>query len=304
MKNYLHNAKKEITKKPALYFMIVPVLLYFTIFCYAPMYGAIIAFKDYSPGKGILGSSWVGFTQFTDFFNDIYFARLIRNTLRISITDLLINFPLPIIFALLLNEVGNMKFKKFVQSVSYVPHFISVVVVCGMVKQFVSDSGFITQFLSIFGVKQMNLLSEARYYVPIHVLSNTWQGLGWGSIIYLSALSSIDGQLYEAAELDGAGRLKRTWHVTLPGIAPTISILLIMRVGQLLAIGYEKNILLYNPAIYDTADIISSYVYRKGLLEFNWSYSTAVGLFNSVLNIILLVAADLFSKKIGQSGLF
>lgn len=303
-KGYFSLLAEDIRKKPSMYLMVIPVVAYFLIFCYYPMYGAIIAFKNYIPIKGFLGSPWVGFTHFKNFFKDIYFWRLIKNTLRLSISDLVLNFPLSIILALMLNEVNGKAFKRTVQSLSYIPHFISLVVVCGMIKQFTSDTGIITWFLSLFGMEKTSLLSAAKYYPAIHVLSATWQHLGWNSIIFIAAMSGIDGQLYEAASIDGANRLRRVWHVTLPGIAMTISILFIMKVGQLLTVGYQKVILLYNPNIYSTADVISSYVYRKGLQEFSWSYSTAINLFNSILNVILLLSANRLTKKLGQDGLF
>lgn len=295
---------QDIKKRPTLYLMILPAIVYFAIFAYAPMYGASIAFMNYTPIKGYIGSDWVGFKHFINFFNDPYFGRLIRNTLTISISDLIFNFPLPIILALLLNELKFIKLKKMVQTVSYIPHFISMVVVCGMIKDFTNESGIITQFLGMFGVEQISMLSNPDYYVPIHIVSNMWQTAGWSSIIYIAAISGIDEQLYEAAEIDGAGRFRQALSITLPSIMGTITILLIMRVGRILNVGYEKIILLYNPAIYETSDVISSYVYRKGLQEFSWSYSTAVGLFNSCANIILLALANKMTKKMGQSGLF
>lgn len=294
----------DIKRRPTLYLMIVPTIIYFAVFSYAPMYGALIAFKEYTPIKGFLKSDWVGFSQFINFFNDVYFFRLIRNTLRIGICDLIFSFPLPIVLALLLNEVKNAGFKRSIQTLSYIPHFISMVVVCGMIKEFTGADGLITKFFTLFGMENIAMLSVPKYYVPIHITSNIWQHMGWSSIIYIAAISGIDNQLYDAAMIDGAGRFKQTLYVTLPGIAGTIVILLIMRIGNLLSVGYEKIILLYNPNIYETADVISSYVYRKGLQEFNWSYSTAVGLFNSVVNIIFLTAANKFAKKLGQTGLF
>lgn len=302
--NYFIRLFRDIREKPTLYLMIVPVLAYFIIFHYVPMYGALIAFQDYVPIKGMLGSKFVGFKHFESFLTDVYFFRLLRNTLRISILDVVVNFFLPIIFALLLNEVTAKKFRKTVQTVSYVPHFISTVVVCGMIKQFTADTGFITNILAMFGFDKVSMLAYPQYYVPIHIISNTWQKLGWSSIIYMAAISGINQELYEAAEIDGAGRFKQALHVTIPGIMGTIVILLVLKIGTLLTVGYEKIILLYNPSTYETADVISSYVYRKGLLESSWSYSTAVGLFNSIVNVILLVSANVLSKKMGQSGLF
>lgn len=284
--------------------MILPVIIYYILFHYKPMYGAIIAFKDFSPLLGIERSPWVGFKHFKDFFNGYYFWRILRNTIVISLNSLLFGFPAPIIFALLLNELRNQRFKRIVQTVTYMPHFISLVVICGMIKEFTMSTGVIPDILSYFGFQKTNLLDKPHLFVPIYVISGIWQEVGWESIIYLAALASIDPELYEAAAIDGAGRWKQLWNVTLPGIVPTIMILLVLRIGRLLSVGHEKIILLYNPAIYETADVISSFVYRKGLQEFNWSYSAAVGMFNSVINLFLLVMANRFSRKISESSLW
>lgn len=287
-----------------LYLLVSPVLIYYIIFCYKPMYGALIAFVDYRPGKGLFECNWVGFKYFIQFFDSVFFGRVLKNTLTISITSLLVGFPMPIILALLINEVQSKKFAKTVQTISYLPHFISMVVICGMIKDFTAADGIITELISLFGGKKQSLLNDPSMFVPIYVLSGVWQEVGWGSIIYIAAIAGVDQSLYEAAAIDGAGRLRQTWHVTLPSILPTIIILLIMRVGQLLNVGFEKIILLYNPAIYDTADVISSFVYRKGILEYNYSYSTAVGLFNSVVNFTLLVVVNNVSKKTTESALW
>lgn len=268
------------------------------------MYGAIIAFKDYSPLLGIEKSPWVGLKHFKDFFNGFYFGRILRNTVVISLNSLFFGFPIPIIFALLLNELRNQRFKRVVQTITYMPHFISLVVICGMIKEFVMSTGVIPDVLGHLGFQKTNLLDKPHLFVPIYVISGIWQEVGWESIIYLAALVSIDAELYEAAAIDGAGRWKQLWSVTLPGIVPTIMILLVLRIGRLLSVGYEKIILLYNPAIYETADVISSFVYRKGLQEFNWSYSAAVGMFNSAINLCLLVLANRFSRKISESSLW
>lgn len=261
------------------------------------MYGIIIAFKDYSPGAGIWGSEWVGLEHFRDFFDSYYFGRILKNTLVISLTSIILGFPAPIIFALLLNEIKNPRFKRIIQTISYMPHFISTVIVCGMITMFVSEKGIITYILTLFGGEKVSMLTNPDYFVPIYVLSGIWQGLGWGAIVYLSALSGIDPQLYEAARIDGANRWKQTLHVTLPGISGTIIIMLLLRMGSIMGVGYEKIILLYNAGIYETADVISTFVYRKGLLEAQWSYSTAVGIFNSVINFIIVVAFNKISKK-------
>ncbi|MCL6613157.1 MAG: ABC transporter permease subunit [Firmicutes bacterium] len=302
--SFRQRVSKDFKINKQLYLMILPVIIYYILFHYKPMYGAIIAFKDFSPLLGIERSPWVGFKHFKDFFNGYYFWRILRNTIVISLNSLLFGFPAPIIFALLLNELRNQRFKRIVQTVTYMPHFISLVVICGMIKEFTMSTGVIPDILSHFGFEKTNLLDKPHLFVPIYVLSGIWQEVGWESIIYLAALASIDPELYEAAAIDGAGRWKQLWNVTLPGIVPTIMILLVLRIGRLLSVGHEKIILLYNPAIYETADVISSFVYRKGLQEFNWSYSAAVGMFNSVINLFLLVMANRFSRKISESSLW
>ncbi|GBG11228.1 sugar ABC transporter permease [Paenibacillus agaridevorans] len=297
-------AKKDWLRNYSLYLIVSPVILYYIVFHYAPIYGAIIAFKDYLPMKGVLGSPWVGFKHFQDFFESYYFWRVLKNTLVISLTSLVFGFPAPIILALLINEVKKKLFSRFVQTVTYMPHFISLVVVCGLVLDFTRDSGIINAIIGLFGGDKVTMLNHPGYFVPVYVTSEIWQEIGWGSIIYLAAMGSIDPQQYEAATIDGAGRWKQTVHVTLPGIAPTIMILLILKIGGILSVGYEKIILLYNPAIYETADVISTYVYRKGLQEFAWSFSSAVGLFNSTINFVLLLTANWLSRKVNQSSLW
>ncbi|HIX14490.1 MAG TPA: ABC transporter permease subunit [Candidatus Hungatella pullicola] len=274
------------------------------MFHYKPMYGAIIAFQDYVPRKGISGSDWVGFDQFIRFFQSPYFFRLIKNTLLLSIYGLVFGFPMPIILALLLNELHHKKYKKVIQTITYLPHFISLVVVTGMIKDFTQSTGLITDIVVMLGGERSSLIQNPDLYRTIYIVSDIWQGIGWGSIIYLSALSGVDQQLYEAASIDGAGRFKQLLNVTLPGIAPTIIIMLVLRIGQLLGTGYEKTILLYNEATYETADIIASYIYRVGILERNWSYSTAIGLFNSVINLTLILIANKISKKVSETSLF
>lgn len=297
-------AKKDFRRNRALYVLVIPVLLFYIIFHYKPMYGAIIAFKDYSPGAGIAGSPWVGLANFTRFFQGPYFGRLIRNTLLLSVYNLLFGFPAPIILALLLNEVRNKKFKSITQTITYLPHFISMVVVTGMITNFCLSNGLFNDIIALFGGERMPLLQNPNLYRTIYVASSIWQEIGWGSIIYLSALSGVDSQLYEAAAIDGAGKWKQMLNVTLPGISPTIITMLILRMGSLMSMGYEKTILLYNPTTYETADIISSYTYRVGLLERDWSYSTAIGLFNSVINCILLVISNRLSKKLSDTSLW
>lgn len=292
-KRFVHDMKQN----GSLYLLILPVLAFFVIFCYAPMYGAIIAFQDFAPARGIMGSRWVGFSHFRDFFTNYYFWRLLRNTLVISFSNLLVTFPASIIFALLLNEIRSKYFAKTIQTVTYMPHFISLVVLCGLVKNFTAADGIINDLIAFFGGERVTMLNEPKYFTPLYVLSSLWQDMGWGSIIYLGALAGVDQQLYEAAYLDGAGRLKQTFYVTLPGIMPTIVIMLIMAIGGTLNIGYEKIILLYSPVTYETGDIIASFVYRKGLQDAQYSYATAVGLFNSVVSFGLVIIANTISNK-------
>ena len=287
--------------------MAIPVVAFYLLFCYKPMYGIIIAFKDYSPAAGIWGSDWAsnhGLQNFIDFFQSYYFGRILKNTLVISLTSILFGFPAPIILALLLNELRNEKFKRITQTISYMPHFISLVVICSMIKMFTSDKGLVTYLLSFLGGPEISLLTKPQYFVPIYVISGIWQELGWGAIIYLAALSGIDQELYEAARIDGANRWQQTLHVTLPGISSTIIIMLLLRMGSVMSVGYEKIILLYNEGIYETADVISTFVYRKGLQDFQWSYSTAVGIFNSVINFIIVVLFNRISRKFGEVSLW
>ena len=300
MKSFIN----DIRKNKGLYIILIPVLAFFIIFAYLPMFGLVMAFEDYTPKGGFFGSKFVGFKHFIDFFGSVYFGRLIRNTLLISVLNLVFGFPAPIIFALLLNEVGNKAFKKAIQTVSYLPYFISLVIVCGLVADFTASDGPITELIVSLGGKRMNYLGQPEYFRPIYILSDMWQGIGFSSIIYLAALSGIDQELYEAAQLDGAGKIRQLIHITLPGISTTIITLLILRMGTMFAVGYEKIILLYSTNTYETADVISSYVYRKGLQEFNYSYSAAVGLFNSIINTVLLVISNALSRKFTETSLF
>lgn len=295
---------KDFKKNKMIYLLAIPVLAYYIIFHYGPMYGVIIAFKNFTPARGILGSPWVGLQWFKDFFSSYYFGRLLRNTLLINIYSLIFSFPAPIILALLLNELRSQKFKKAVQTISYLPHFISLVVICGMIVNFTARDGIINDIIAFFGGERTTMLLRPELFRSIYVISGIWQSVGWSSIIFLAALSGIDVELYQAAVIDGANRWHQVWHVTLPGILPTIVILLIMRIGSLMSVGYEKIILLYNSSIYETADVISTFVYRKGLLEANYSYSSAVGLFNSVINFLLLIIANWVSRKVNETSLW
>lgn len=295
---------RRIMKHKHIYVLLLPTMLFYILFRYAPMFGNIIAFQDYSVTKGILGSNFVGLKHFADFLNNYKFWQLVKNTLAINVYGLVFGFPAPIILALLLNEVKCTPFKKTVQTITYMPHFISTVVAASMILTFVSADGFINGIIKLFGGEAVSFMSEAKYFYRIFITSEIWQNIGWSSIIYIAALSSVDQEQYEAAAIDGAGRWQRMIHITLPGIMSTIITMLILRIGQLLTVGYEKIILLYNPAIYETADVISTYVYRRGILEGGYSYSAAVGIFNSVFNFIFLLTSNFVAKKVSGSGLF
>lgn len=302
--SYLVRLKNNIIQNKGLYLMLLPIIVYYLIFHYQPMYGLQIAFKDFSFSKGISGSTFVGFKHFQEFFGSYYFWRLIRNTLMLSLKDLIFGFPAPILLAILINEVRNTRYKKMVQSLTYLPHFISLVVICSMVKDFFSLNGIVNSILGAFGAEPINFFAQGEYFSSIYVGSNIWAQLGWGSIIYLAALIGIDPQLYEAAKIDGAGKLRQIINITIPCIMPTIIIMFILRTGKILSLGSEKVLLLYNPTIYEFSDIISTFVYRKGLEDANYSYAAAVGLFNSIINFILLYGINRFSKKVSDSSLW
>lgn len=297
-------AAKDFRRNKYIYMMALPILAYFIIFKYVPMYGAIIAFKDFSPARGILGSDWVGLENFKDFFESVYFFRVVTNTLLINFYGLLFGFPAPIILALLLNEIKSNMFKRTVQTITYMPHFISVIVVAGMIVSFTARDGLVNSIIAWLGYEQISILMKPQLFRSIYISTGIWQELGFGSIIYLAAITGIDQQLYEAAKIDGAGRWKQVFNVTIPGILPTIIILLILRIGNMMNLGFEKIILLYNPTTYETADVISSFVYRRGLLESNFSFSTAVGLFNSLINFTLIIGANWISKKAQETSLW
>lgn len=304
MKDFKKKLRADWVRNRSLYVLVLPVVIFYILFNYKPIYGAIIAFQDYVPRLGISGSEWVGLANFKRFFSDIYFGRLMKNTLLLSVYDILFGFPAPIILALLLNEIHNKFFKNVTQTITYLPHFISMIVVCGMLTDFSLSTGLFNDIIEFFGGERHPLLQDPKLYRTIYIASGIWQQVGWGTIIYLSALAGVDSQLYEAVEIDGATKWKQTLHVTLPGIAPTIITMFILKIGKLMSMGYEKTILLYNPSTFETADIISSYVYRIGLLEQDWSYSTAIGLFNSVINFVLLILANKLSKKFSETSLW
>ena len=296
--------REDFARNRVLYLMVLPVVIFYILFAYLPMYGITIAFQDFNPALGYFKSPWVGWENFKSFFGSVYFWRVLRNTLHISLASIIFGFPAPILLALLINEVNSKAFMKSVQTITYLPHFISLVVVCGIIRDFTSTGGVVTQMIAKVTGDNTSMLMKPQAFVPLYVVSEIWQGIGWGSIIYIAALSGIDTQLYEAESLDGCGRLRQVIHVSIPGILPTIVIMLILRMGSVLNVGYEKIILLYNPSIYETADVISSFTYRKGLQEFEWSYGSAVGLFNSIVNVFFLLGTNYMSSKLTQSSLW
>ena len=296
--------RRDLSRYKYVYIMLIPIVVWYILFCYRPLLGNVIAFKDYKASKGIWGSPWVGIKHFTAFFSSFYFWRLLRNTLLISLYGIIFSFPAPILLALLMNEMHSRWYKRTVQTITYMPYFISMIVICGMLMDFLKMDGVITTILAVLGMPNENYLMKPEAFRTIYVASDIWQNCGWNSIIYMAALSSIDQELYEAAAIDGANRFKQTLHVTLPGLLPTIMILLIIRIGAVLNVGYEKIILLYNSANADTSDVISSFVYRRGILEANFSYTTAVDLFNSVISVVLVLIANTISRKVSETSLF
>lgn len=295
---------RHVRKEWKLYsFLVIPVL-YFLLFKYAPMLGNIIAFRKYRGGPNLFGTEWVGFQYFEMFMKDPSFWRAFKNDLILSTTYLIFRFPLTLGFALLLNELVRLRVKKFVQTVSYLPHFISMVIVAGMVKEMVSVTGPINSLLVNLGFGKIQFISQPEWFPAIYVASGIWQGLGWGTILYLAAMTGINTELYEAAKIDGANRFRLAWHVTIPGILPTIMTLLILDIGGILGSNFEKILLLYNPLTYETADVVSTYVYRMGITGGNFSYATAVGLFEGIIGLILVTTANQISKKTTKSSLW
>jgi putative aldouronate transport system permease protein len=280
-----------------IYLMLIPVVLYYVIFHYLPMGGAVIAFQDYKPALGMRRSQWVGLRNFIEFLGGPYAWRLIRNTLLLNIYQIVFGFPAPILLALFINEIHHKVYKKAVQTISYMPHFVSLVVICGLLQTFCRTDGIFNDFLSLFGLERTNLLARAELFRTIFTASGIWQSIGWGSIIYLATLSGVDPNLYEAAAMDGANRIMRMLYVSFPSLIPVIVVQLIMRLGNILTQGFEKIILLYSPLIYDTSDVISSYVYRRGLIQMDYSFGSAVGIFNSIVNLVILVLANHVAQK-------
>ena len=288
-----------------LYLLLLPTMIYFIVFHYMPMYGVQIAFKKFIAVEGINGSPWVGLEHFERFFQSAQFITILKNTMVISLYELLVAFPIPILLALMLNQVNNTRFKKLMQTVTYAPHFISVVVIVGMLFLFLSPrNGLLNSFLGLFGIDPVFFMGSPEWFKTVYVFSGVWQNAGWSTIIYLAALTAVSPDLHEAAIMDGASKRQRVWHIDLPSIMPTIMILLILNIGSFLSVGFEKVYLMQNSLNLSSSEIIQTYVYKTGLLSAQYSYSTAVGLFNSIINFILLISVNLLSKKMKQASLW
>ncbi len=301
----LAHGRKMMWRSRYLYLLLIPTLIWYIIFMYAPLYGLQIAFKDFLPFQGINGSQWVGFKHFISFFNSEYFWRVIKNTLGISLYSILLGFPIPVLLALLMNEIRCKYFKKGVQTIVYLPHFISLVVVVSIINAILSpSSGLLNQVIEFFGGDPVHFMAEPKYFKTIYVLSDIWQSAGYNSIVYLAALTSIDPSLYEAATVDGASKWKKLIHITLPCILPTIMIMLILRMGSVFSVGYEKIMLMYNEATLESADVISTYLYRRAFKSGDYSFSTAIGLFNSVINFTIIMIFNKISAKVSEVSLW
>ncbi|MBP1991721.1 ABC transporter permease [Paenibacillus eucommiae] len=299
----------EMRKYKFLYLLVAPGLLYFLVFHYIPMYGVIIAFQDFKPFSSIssiwINPNWVGLEHFRNFFNSYYFGRLLQNTLLISIYKIIFGFPAPILLALLLNEVRQMRFKKIVQTISYLPHFLSWVIISGMVIAVLSPTtGAVNWLIEMFGGKSISFLSETSYFRSVLVSSEVWATIGWGSIIYIAALAGIDPAQYESVKMDGANRLQQMIYISLPGMANIISILLVLTVGGILNAGFEQVLLLYSPKVYSVGDIIDTYVYREGLINNKYSYAQAIGMFKNVIGLFFVLATNIIVKRLGREGIW
>lgn len=296
---------KLMKKNSALYVFLIPAVVYLLIFAYAPMYGVQIAFRDYTFANGILGSKWVGMKWFELFFNSPLFLRVISNTIIISLYSLIAGFPIPIFLAILLNNIPSLKFKRLVQTASYLPHFISVVVIVGMLSSFLSmDSGFLSKLIESIGVKPAYYMGQPGYFRHLYVWSGVWQGAGWGSIIYLAALTSVSPELHEAAMIDGASRIRRIWHIDIPSILPTMVIMLILRSGSIMSVGFEKVYLMQNDLVLSVGEVISTYTYKMGIIGQKYSYSSAIGLFNNIINFVFLTIVNNISRKLTDTSLW
>lgn len=285
--------------------MMLPVLLYYIIFHYLPMSGAIIAFKDFKPGGGIYNGDWVGLKWFIQFFQSPYAFRIIRNTMLLSVYSLVFGFPIPILFAVCITEIRSSKLRRTIQTVSYLPHFISTVVMVGMISNILSmNHGLVNNLIVLLGGDPINFLQDPGWFRTLYVGSGIWQGFGFSSIIYIAAISGIDVSLYEAARIDGINKFQQVYYITIPIIAPTIIILFILQLGNLMSVGFEKVFLMYNPAVYETADVISTYVYRKGINSSSYSYASAVGLFNSLINFLLVYVSNAICRRTTHTSLW
>lgn len=296
---------KRMISCKELYLMLLIPIVWYILFLYTPIYGILIAFKDYRPAKGIWGSEWIGLDHFKRFFSSFYFNRIVGNTLSINILALLFGFPFPIFFALLLGELRSNKFRKTLQNVAYIPHFLSAVIIVSIMQLiFNPNTGVYNVIRQFFGLSATNYFASTKAFKPMYIISGMWQNMGWDAVLYVAALAGIDPTLYEAASIDGAGRLQRIRHISLPGISSTITITLLLRCGHIMNIGYEKVLLMQNSLNQASSDVISTYVYRVGILEGNFDYSTAISLFNSVCNIVLLVIANHIAKRVSETSLW
>ena len=285
--------------------MILPILIYYIVFHYLPMSGAIIAFKDFKPGGGIYNGDWVGMKWFIQFFQSPYAFRIIRNTILLSVYSIIFGFPIPILFAICITEIRSSKLRRTIQTVSYLPHFISTVVMVGMLSNMLSmNHGIINDVIIMMGGDPINFLQDPRWFRTLYVGSGIWQGFGFSSIIYIAAINGIDVSLYEAARIDGINKFQQVYYITIPMIAPTIIILFILQLGNLMSVGFEKVFLMYNPAVYETADVISTYVYRKGINSSSYSFASAVGLFNSLINFLLVYVSNAICRKATNTSLW
>ncbi|MDD6885040.1 MAG: ABC transporter permease subunit [Eubacteriales bacterium] len=303
-KNVGRNLKEDLRRNYQLYIIFLPALAYFIIFHYLPMYGVQIAFRNYLPARGIWGSEWWGMYHFERFFRSYNSTTVILNTLKISLLSLVLGFPCPVILALLINELRFKRFQKSLQMISYAPHFVSTVAIVGMITIMFSNQGLVSAVARRLGLPYTNLLISPTSFVWIYVLSGIWQGMGWGSVIYFSVLAGIDVSMHEAAYIDGATKMQRILYIDLPSIAPTMVIMLILNCGSIMSVGYEKIYLMQNPLNLSASEIISTYVYKMGLINSDFSYSAAIGLFNSVVNLVLLVLVNTIARKISDNSLW
>ena len=303
---YFSRLKRDLKTNRSIYMVMLLPVIWYIIFCYLPMGGILMGFQDYNIRRGMLGSEWVGLENFRRFFSDPYFGRDIINTIRIGLANIIFTFPMPIIFALMLNELNSKCFTKTVQTVTYIPHFISLVVICGMIQTFVADDGIITGLIETVTGKQIgeSLLNQSGLFTTIFVASDIWQGMGWSSIIYIAAIAGVDQELYEAASIDGAGRLRKVLHVTIPALLPTIIIMFILKLGSVVSVSYEKIMLLINPLNAEKAEVLSYYIYKKGLVNSEYSLSTAAGLFNGVINLLFVIGGNYISRRVSETSLW